>query len=225
MHKMRFVTIIPARGGSKRFPGKNIYNFIGKPLIAHSIDYSKECDKIRGTYVSTDDEQIKRISLQYGAEVIDRPVELGSDYATSADVMKNAAVQLLDHGIDFDYAILLQATNPLRPLNLLYEAIDIIERTNVDSLMTVNRSELKLGKIINKKFLPWNYHYGQRSQDMEPLYYENGLLYISSKELLLNGKIRSVDTYPMIVDHIFGEVDIDTKEDMEYAEFIARRYE
>lgn len=221
---MKYITIIPARGGSKRFPRKNIHDFIGKPLIAHSIEYSIACSLISHTYVSTDDEQIKLVSMQYGAEVIDRPKDLGSDFATSADVMKNAVEQLVAKGVDFDYVLLLQATNPLRPEGLINDAINIIEHTKVDSLMTVNRSELKLGRIVDNHFRPWNYHYGQRSQDMEPLYYENGLLYISSKNLLLRGLIRSKNMYPMVVDHIFGEVDIDTCEDMEYAEFIAKRY-
>lgn len=221
---MKYITIIPARGGSKRFPGKNIHDFMGKPLIAHSVDCSKECTMVSQTYVSTDDEQIKQVSLQYGAEVIDRPVELGSDFATSADVMKNAVEQLISRGVDFDYVLLLQATNPLRPQKLLDDAIKVIEETKSDSLMTVNRCELKLGKIVNNHFQPWNYHYGQRSQDLDPLYYENGLLYISSRELLLKGKITSENMFPMVVEHIFGEVDIDTREDMEYAEFIAKRY-
>lgn len=197
---------------------------MGKPLVAHSIQCSKECDLISNTYVSTDDEQIKQVSLQYGAEIIERPVELGSDFATSADVMRNAVEQFIAKGVDFDYVLLLQATNPLRPVNLLNDAIRIIEETKADSLMTVNRSELKLGKIVDNHFQPWNYHYGQRSQDLEPLYYENGLLYISSKELLLQGKIVSENMYPMVVNHIFGEVDIDTREDMAYAEFVANHY-
>ena len=222
---MNFISIIPARGGSKRFPGKNIHPFLGKPLIAHSIDCSKACSLISHTYVSTDDEQIKQVGQQYGAELIDRPAELGSDFATSADVMKNAVEQLIAQGVDFDYVLLLQATNPLRPKNLLKDAITIIEDNKPDSLMTVNRCELKLGKILNNHFQPWNYHYGQRSQDLDPLYYENGLLYISSKELLMKGKITSENMHPMVVDHIFGEVDIDTREDMDYAEFIAKRYE
>jgi N-acylneuraminate cytidylyltransferase len=220
----KYITIIPARGGSKRFPGKNIHDFMGKPLIAHSIDSSNVCAAINHTYVSTDDNHIKQVSLQFGAEIINRPAELGSDFATSADVMKNAVEQLIAKGVEFDYVLLLQATNPLRPANLLNDAIKIVEETKVDSLMTVNRSELKLGKIIDNHFQPWNYHYGQRSQDLDPLYYENGLLYISSKELLLQGKITSENMYPMVVDHIFGKVDIDTREDMEYAEFIAKRY-
>lgn len=220
----RYITIIPARGGSKRFPGKNIHSFMGIPLIAHSIRCSQQCEKVSRTFVSTDDEQIKQVSLRFGAEVIDRPSELGGDLTTSAEVMQNAVQNLVWGGVEFDYVLLLQATNPLRPNNLLKHAIQLIEESKADSLMTVNRSELKLGRIINHHFTPWNYHYGQRSQDLEPLYYENGLLYISSKELLLHGKIISEDMLPMVVDHVFGEVDIDTREDLEYAEFIANRY-
>lgn len=221
---MKFVTVIPARGGSKRFPRKNVYEFMGKPLIVRSINYSLACCYVTGTYVSTDDDEIKAVSIQMGAEIIDRPDELAGDHTTSASVMQHAAQYLINNGIEFDYIVLLQATNPLRPKDLLNEAIKKIEETKVASLMTVNRSELKLGKIINNHYQPWNYHYGQRSQDLEPLYYENGLLYISSKELLLKGKIMDENMYPMVVDHIFGEVDIDTKEDMSYAEFIYNNY-
>ena len=101
-----------------------------------------------------------------------------------------------------------------------HTAIDIIEKGGYDSLMTVNRDPRKLGKIIDGKFTPWNYEFGMRSQDMEPLYYENGLLYISSKEQILNGKIMGDNMYPMIMNHIFGEVDIDTPADMAYAEYV-----
>lgn len=221
---MKYITIIPARGKSKRFPRKNVYNLAGKPLIAHSIHCSKNCHLVSETYVSTDDEEIKRVSIESGAKVLDRPAELGGDYTTSVEVMTNAVETLIKNGVEFDYVILLQATNPLRPVNLLEDAISIIEEIKCDSLMTVNRCELKLGKIIDSKFLPWNYHYGQRSQDMDPLFYENGLLYISSKELLLQGRIVSKNMHPMIVDHIFGEVDIDTRDDMKFAEFIINNY-
>lgn len=221
---MKYITIIPARGGSKRFPGKNIHSFLGVPLIAHSIRNSLQCNLVSHTYVSTDDEQIKKVSKDFGAEIIDRPAELGGDYISSAEVMQNAVQMLIGQGVEFDYVLLLQATNPLRPRDLLSKAIECIEDTKADSLMTVSRSELKLGKIVDNHFLPWNYQFGQRSQDLEPLYYENGLLYISSKELLLQGKIISEKMYPMIVNHKYGEVDIDTYEDMEYAEFIAKRY-
>ena len=222
--KYRYITIIPARGGSKRFPGKNTHELNGVPLIGHSIVYSLNNPEIAGTYVSTDAEDIKRISREAGAVVIDRPAEFAGDHATTASAMKHAVQYLMDKGVEFDYVVLLQATNPLRPKNLLKEAIDVIEKGGYSSLFTVSRSEKKLGKIIDGKFVPWNYTFGMRSQDMEPLYYENGLLYITSKELLLQEIIEGKDAYPMVVDHPYGEVDIDTVEDFHYAEFILNQY-
>lgn len=220
----KYITIIPARGGSKRFPGKNIHVLRNLPLISHSIEYSLKSPLIAGTYVSTDDEDIKSISKVAGAEIIDRPAELAGDHATTASAMKHAVQYLIDKGVEFDFVVLLQATNPLRPKNLLKDAIDVIEKGNNDSLFTVNRSEKKLGKIIDGKFVPWNYKFGMRSQDMDPLYYENGLLYITSKELLLQEIIEGPTAYPMIVDHPFGEVDIDTIEDFHYAEYMINQY-
>jgi len=222
--KYKFITLIPARGGSKRFPGKNIHPLNGSPLICHSIEYSLKNPKVQGTYVSTDSDEIKGVSSISGAEIIDRPDVLAGDYATSASVMKHAVEFLMAKGVEFDYVILLQATNPLRPKGLLDEAIDIIEKTGATSLFTVTRSEKKLGKIIDGKYVPWNYTFGMRSQDMDPLYYENGLLYITSKELLLQEIIEGQDAYPLVVDHPFGEVDIDTREDFEYAKFILSQY-
>lgn len=222
--KYRYISLIPARGGSKRFPGKNIHVLRGQPLICHSINYSLRNPHIDGTYVSTDDEDIKSISKVAGAETIDRPAEFASDYATTASAMKHAVQYLLNKGMEFDYVVLLQATNPLRPKGLLDEAISIIEKGENDSLFTVNKSEKKLGKIIDGKFIPWNYKFGMRSQDMEPLYYENGLLYITSKELLLQEVIEGPTAYPMIVNHPFGEVDIDTVEDFHYAEYMINQY-
>lgn len=221
---MEFITVIPARGGSKRFPGKNTHALSGIPLICHSINYSFRNPRIVGTYVSTDSENIKSISRIAGAEIIDRPAELADDYTTTAAAMKHATEYLVDKGLDFDFVVLLQATNPLRPKGLLDRAIRIIEKGKNDSLFTVNRSEKKLGKIIDNKFVPWNYHFGQRSQDLDPLFYENGLLYITSKELLLQGMIEGPTAYPLVVDHPFGEVDIDTVEDFHYAEYMLKRY-
>ena len=222
--KYKYITIIPARGGSKRFPGKNTHELNGTPLIGHSIAYSLNNPEIDGTYVSTDAEDIKQIGRVAGAEIIDRPTELAGDHATTASAMKHAVQYLMDKEVEFDYLVLLQATNPLRPKNLLKEAIDIIEKRGCSSLFTVSRSEKKLGKIIEGKFVPWNYSFGMRSQDMDPLYFENGLLYITSKELLLQEIIEGEDAYPMVVDHPYGEVDIDTVEDFHYAEYILNQY-
>ena len=221
---MKYIVVIPARGGSKRFPGKNIVQLKGKPLIAYSIEYAKECGLIEHVYVSTDSEEIGAVSEQYGAEVMTRSVELAGDFIPTADVLKDVAQKLLEKGVDFDAFVLLQPTNPLRPKGLLTEAMQIMETGKHDSLCTLTRCDKKLGKIVDNQFVPWNYRFGQRSQDLEPLYYENGLLYIIRKDLLLQGRIFGDTMYPLVVDHPFGEVDIDTKEDMAYAEYMLKLY-
>lgn len=217
---MKYIAVIPARGGSKRFPCKNIYPLSGCPLIGYSIKYSLSNPNISETYVSTDSQEIMNVSIEYGAKVLKRPDELSGDFVTTANVLKHVAKTLIAEGENFDFMVLLQATNPLRPQGLLSESIRILEKGEYDSLMTMSKTSRKLGKIIDDQFVPWNYKFGMRSQDMDPLYYENGLLYITSKEQILEGNIIGKKMYPMVVDHIFGEVDIDTKEDMAYAEYV-----
>lgn len=217
---MKYIVVIPARGGSKRLPRKNLLLLAGKPLIAHSIAYAKQglpgCEVI----VSSDSEEILAIGQENGALGFKRPEELSGDFVTTAAVLQHVGNTALEQGIDFDFMVLLQATNPLRPKNMLRQAIEIIEKDGYDSLMTVSRSTKKLGKIIDNRFVPWNYKFGMRSQDLEPLYYENGLLYITAKDQILQGKIMGERMFPMVIDHIFGDVDIDTKDDFLYAEFL-----
>ncbi|MCW1147838.1 cytidylyltransferase domain-containing protein [Flavobacterium lacisediminis] len=214
------IAIIPARGGSKRLPGKNIKLLGEIPLLAHSILYAKQYDFIDVIYVSTDDVAIKEIALQYGAVVIDRPQEISGDLEPTVSALKHVLESI--HGA-VENVILLQATNPLRPKNLLQEAFTIFQEKQVDSLFTVSRSHHKLGKITNHKFIPYNYEVGQRSQDLEPLYYENGLLYITKASVILNNEIITKDAFPLEVNHPFANVDIDTQEDFGYAEFLLNK--
>jgi N-acylneuraminate cytidylyltransferase len=222
--KYKYVAIIPARGGSKRFPKKNIHALCGKPLIAYSIEYAKACEYVEEVYVSTDSKEIAEVSMRYGAKILDRPDELAGDFVPTVDVLKDSVVRLEKQGVEIDAVVLLQPTNPLRPSALIKEAIRKMEEGKNDSLCTVNRSNKKLGKIIDEKFVPWNYTFGQRSQDLEPLYYENGLLYIIRKELLLQGRILGDSMYPLVMEHVFGTVDIDEREDLDYAKFIMQNY-
>lgn len=218
---MKTIAIIPARGGSKRLPNKNSL-FLGEiPLLAHSILFAKKHDFISQVYVSTDDDAIKKIALQYGAIVINRPENLSGDFEPTVSALKHV-LQNID--IKPENVILLQATNPLRPENLLNDAFKIFQNQNLDSLFTVSRNHQKFGIIIDNKFIPYNYKIGQRSQDLKPLYFENGLLYISKTNLILEDKIISENAFPLEVNHIFATIDIDIKEDLEYAEFLLNKY-
>ncbi|WP_455640357.1 acylneuraminate cytidylyltransferase family protein [Parabacteroides sp.] len=221
---MKYVQLIPARGGSKRFPGKNLIQLGGKPLLAHSILYSQRVLPDVEVYVSTDSEEIASVALQYGAGVIERPVELSGDRATSDVALQHAAIELLSSGKEFDYMLHIQATNPLRPEGMMEDALQILESGKYDSLFAVSPLVKKLGRLADGKFLPWNFTFGQRSQDMEPLYFENGLLYASHRDLIVSGHIRGNSLYSLIVDHPFGHLDIDTKEDFELIEYYYDRY-
>lgn len=215
---MKTIAIIPARGGSKRLPNKNILSLGGIPLIAHSILYAqKNTAIIEHVYVSTDDEAIKKIALQYGAKVIDRPESLSGDWEPTVSALQHV-LEALD--FEVENVVLLQPTNPLREEKLLAEAFEIYQQGIYDSLFTVSRNHQKLGVIMENKFLPFNYAIGQRSQDLEPLYFENGLLYITRASLILENSIISETAYPFEVNHIFANIDIDTQEDLDYAEYL-----
>lgn len=219
--KNKTIVIIPARGGSKRLPGKNIQLLGGIPLVAHSILYAQKYKFIDAVYVSTDDDEIKKVGIQYGASVIDRPDFLSGDFEPTVSALKHV-LESIDG--DVKNIVLLQATNPLRPQNLLQEAFAVFQEKNVDSLFTVSRSYHKLGKIIDNKFISFNYKIGQRSQDLDPLYYENGLLYIVKSSVILNNEIITNESLPFQVNHPFANVDIDAQDDFEYAEYLLQKF-
>lgn len=214
------IAIIPARGGSKRLPKKNRLTLGQIPLLAHSILYAKKHNFIAEIYVSTDDEEIKKIALKYGARVVDRPPNLSGDLEPTASALKHV-LETLEQEVE--NVILLQATNPLRPQKLLEEAFQVFQENNCESLFTVSQNHHKLGKITNNKFEPFNYEIGQRSQDLEPLFYENGLVYITKAKLIKKEIIISENAYPFQINHVFATVDIDTKEDFEYAEYLFKK--
>jgi len=219
--KAKTIAIIPARGGSKRLPNKNCLLLGGIPLLAHSILYAKENQNIiDDVFVTTDDESIKDIALQFGAKVIDRPSEISGDFEPTI-----TAVQHVISSLDFEVenVILLQPTNPLRPKNLLQDCFEKYEKLDANSLFTVSQNHHKLGKIHDNQFVPFNYKIGQRSQDLEPLYFENGLLYISKVNVINNHNIISEDAFPYIVNHIFATVDIDTQDDFDFAEYLLNK--
>ena len=216
------IAIIPARGGSKRFPEKNIQLFGGLPLLVHSIQYAlANSDIVDDVYVSTDDDKIKKIAIENGAKVIDRPPNISGDLEPTVSALKHVLESIES---DVENVILLQPTNPLRPANLLKDAFEIYNQKKSDSLFTVSRNHQKLVKIIENNFQPFNYTIGQRSQDLEPLFFENGLLYITKASLIVDDIIISENALPLEVNHIFANVDIDTKEDMEYAEYLLRKH-
>ena len=211
------IAIIPARAQSKRFPGKNSIEFLGLPLIAHSIKYAQAQKGMGQVVVSTDCPEIKKIALDYGAEVIDRPEHLATDTTPTIEVMQHA-LTILNESIE--WVVLLQPTNPLRPKDLFKRAQETIKTTGAKSLFTVSPNHKKIGHIDQGTFKPLNYNPGMRSQDMPPTFYENGLLYMTHVDLIRQGIIFDQTSVPLIVEHPYGQVDIDVPSDLALAKTI-----
>lgn len=216
---MEFHIIIPARAKSKRLPGKNTKLLLGKPLIQYSIETALEILEPSNIWVNSDDLSVIKIAKNFGVQTLIRPVKLSSDYTSTAKVLEHNVSHLIKK-VNCDAIILLQPTNPFRNINFINEAIRVFQNSGRESLATFSSSNRKLGKIANNIFEPINYSFGQRSQDLDSLYYENGLLYITRIKAILRGEILTKDVYPLICNDILSTVDIDTIEDFLYAEAI-----
>jgi len=171
MGNIRFLGVIPARGGSKGIPRKNIKEIAGKPLIAWTIEAAKASKKLDRFVVSTEDSEIASISKKYGAEVIDRPIELATDEATTLSVLQHVLSK-----IDADAVVILQPTSPVRDRGIIDKCIERFKDAKADSLAT--------GFIC--KFMEYG-TYTQRRQDLKGFFYDDGNIYVIKSELIKNG--------------------------------------
>ena len=210
-----FIVIIPARGDSKRVLNKNIRLLNKKPLIHYTIEYALKSFSKDNIWVNSDSDEILNIGSNFGIKTYKRKTNLALDKSPTIEV-------ILDHikniNINYNYIIILQPTSPLRPKGLLEDVMNMIKSSKIDSLFSVSSLNKKLGQITNNKYSPINYSFGQRSQDMKDLYFENGLIYVTKRENILSKTIIDENSHPFIVDSIESTIDIDTEEDLKLAE-------
>ena len=224
----KFLAIIPARGGSKSIPNKNIMTICGKPLIAYTIDAGKKSKYIDEIIVSTDSDVIKVIAQQYGAKVpFLRPESLSNDTSKSIDVVMHAIDFYKKNNVSFDYVILLQPTSPLRTFEHLDKAIEKLIESNSTSLVSVceaDENPVLMRSIENEKLKEVISFEGTnlRRQDLPTFYIFNGALYINSNEMLINKK-KFIDenTIPYVMDKE-SSIDIDTILDARLVELIIK---
>lgn len=222
---MNIISIIPARGGSKGIPRKNIKLLNGKPLISYSIDASNSCSLIDDTYVSTEDAEISEISKGNNAEVIERPDELAGDDSSSIDVILHVLDYLENRDELPDLFVLLQPTSPLRTSEDIEASINSFLESDCDSLVSV--CELDHRSLLNFSledgFLVQNNNeslFNSRRQDIPTYYSLNGAIYITTPEFIRKNKsFYSDKTIPYVMSKE-KSIDIDTSFDFKLAEFL-----
>lgn len=223
---MKIICIIPARGGSKGIPKKNIIDVRGKPLIAYSIEpaiEAMELGLIDKVIVSTDSIEIADISKNYGAEIpFLRPDDISGDKAKSIEFIEHALSFYKNLGINYDAVLLLQPTSPLRTLEDLISALKLFIESNNDSLISAYEEEYINDLVIyklsedGKTSIPVNqlHNKGVRRQEHGSLYVRNGCIYISSTELISKGYVIGAAPLMYTMDKN-KSVNVDTLEDLE----------
>jgi CMP-N,N'-diacetyllegionaminic acid synthase len=200
----RVIAVIPARGGSKSVPGKNVRQLAGKPLIVWSIDVARQVSEIDRILVSTDDAQIGAVGRLHGAEVYPRPEHLATDDALVIDALKNLIESLKAEGETPEWIVLLEPTCPLRTASDVRECLELIDRSGFDSVATFKDAELnphrawKLIDGVPEVFIPGAIPWLPR-QKLPKAYQLNGAVYVfraallekETKSLLL-GKLGAV---------------------------------
>jgi N-acylneuraminate cytidylyltransferase len=185
----RVVSIIPARGGSKAVPKKNIKPLLGKPLIAYTIEASINSGVVDRTIVSTDSEEIAETSKKFGAEVIMRPAEISGDNAQSEEALFHVIGELEKQGYEPDVVVFLQCTSPLRGPKPLKEAVEMVTEKGFDSAVTAHETFGYYWEKKGDEFVPFRKKRVLR-QHMNPWYRENGAVYVAKREILLKKKNR-----------------------------------
>ena len=219
------VAIIPARGGSKRIPRKNIKLFHGKPLIAYSIETALKSNLFDKVLVSTDDEEIASIARQYGAEVpFIRPKELSDDFTTSGDVINHAIHYLKANGEYYDYICTIYATAPLLQENYLVEGYEKLKNSDAVNAFSVTSMPFPIQRTfkINSNGrceMFWPENFSKRSQDLEEAYQDAGQFYWSKTNNTSTEIMFGKDSIPIVIPRYLVQ-DIDTLEDWIRAEYM-----
>ena len=222
------IAVIPARGGSKGVPGKNIKDLYGKPLIAYTIEAALNAKYISEVIVSTDDEEIAKVAQKYGAKVpFLRPATLATDNAQAIDSYIYTVERLnRDFGYKINDFIVLLPTTPLRVSEDIDNAAKMYVNKKADSVISYVEgcSPITGFKYLNDDHsFEHNFPYSLANrQEMKKAFIPNGAVYVFKLSLLKGGSYFSDKSYAYVMPQS-RSIDIDTTQDFEYVEFILRR--
>lgn len=221
------VAIIPARGGSKRIPRKNIRDFAGKPMIAHSIECARQSGVFDRVIVSTDDAEIGRISREYGAEVpFVRPQALSDDHTGATDVIAHATAWLQERGTNPSAVCCIYATAPFTLPAAIGQGLGMLETGGWQYVFAATAFESPVFRSFHMNRdggleMLFPEHFNSRSQDLREVLHDAAQFYWGRPEAWLS-RARVFDRHSTVVRIPRWQVqDIDTEEDWLRAEFIA----
>lgn len=224
---MEIICIIPARGGSKGIPHKNIVDLAGKPLIAYTIVSAKKCGLFDRIIVSTDNKKIEHVALKYGAEVIKRPKRLAQNKTPIELAMLHVLERLRrKEGYKPDIIFMLQPTSPLRNKDDLKNALKKFIRKGLDSLLSVTRNSYFIWKEEKNSFKPINSDYRHRPTRQEMMknqFRGNGAVFITKYNLFMKFKNRLGGKIGYYLMDEARSIEIDTPLDLLIAEQILKR--
>jgi CMP-N,N'-diacetyllegionaminic acid synthase len=223
---LKVLAIIPARGGSKGLPGKNIINLAGKPLIAWTIEVAKQSKFIDKLILSSDDEEIISVAKKYGCDVpFKRPAELALDSTPGIDPILHAMKEFPE----FDLVICLQATSPLRNSADIDGAIEMCIMQNSPSCISVSPAEQSpywMFKLDNQNVMMPLLSLDStvvRRQDLPPVYTLNGAVYVAKSEWIKKTKSFLSDETTGFIMPVERSIDIDTELDLQIASYILEK--
>jgi len=225
---LNILGVIPARGGSKSVPRKNIAPLLGRPLIAYSIAAAQASQYLTHFVVSSDDAEILAVARLYGARILERPADLASDTAPTLPVVQHALRTLeAQDQLTFDYVVLLQPTTPMRTVADVDAVIEKLVSTGSDSVVSVCDVDAyhpaRMRRIVDDQLVELPIREPKemaRRQDLEPIYIRNGAIYAVRREVILeqNSMIGTVSR-PYIMP-VAQSVNIDSPLDMLLAQHL-----
>lgn len=225
-NKMSNIALIPARGGSKRIPNKNIRDFLGKPIISYTIDAAIKSNCFDRIIVSTDCPKIRQVALLYGAEVpFARPDEIADDYSTAIDVIKHTISWLREQKISLDLICCLYATAPfVRSSDIIDGFQKLIANPNAQYALTVTSFPFPIQRAVklteDRMEMLQPEHFLTRSQDLEEAYHDAGQIYWGRPDAFLKDiPVLSNSAIPLVLPRHIVQ-DIDTEEDWIRAELL-----
>lgn len=226
-NKSRNIAIIPARGGSKGLPRKNILPFRGKPLIVWTIEQALACKQIDQVLVSTDSPEIAKISRDHGATIQElRPTALSSDTTSTEEVLIHIGNKLQNTISSPVNIILLQCTSPIRMPETLDQAIHQYEEEKADSLVSVSKTHRFFWYNKSKPHATYDHLNRPRRQDIAPAnvpYIETGSIYITKLNMLMKHQNRLCGKITMFETDYFESFEIDDQEDFELCEYLHKK--